>query len=385
MSRTEEDIQSRVDITIMRHPTLRAYPASYSEVCDTFRPRLARARRTDSGRERFIDFLVPGPARSRLVAEHASEGRPARIENRLRHAGLDESRGTHIADRNIVELSNDAGREFMVKVTAGIGDPRVKVGRLTPFAGALRGREFISQFAEMPRVLDLLPGGQGREVFESQVNPNTAAHRPKLGLGDFHDDVQEPMTASIAGKVRSIPDLSLGQRPRVEHPEGVSGEAKGFPLALKIPAFQGHPAQGAPAAPAQERPVLLTTGLGVLFAHRVDGARVEAEFLAATRGQPIEIKAARPGLVPFEGLQLGFVAEIPDEVAGAGLPAEQTGQRLDAVSIDQQHTPKLVRIRDADKTSKLTKTPIFRRSKSQPQERHFLPGSSAGDFVPENR
>jgi hypothetical protein len=46
MSRTEEDIESGVDITIMRDATLRTYPASYSEVCDTFRPRLACARRT---------------------------------------------------------------------------------------------------------------------------------------------------------------------------------------------------------------------------------------------------------------------------------------------------------------------------------------------------
>src|SRR5450631_3747710 len=66
MSRTEEDIASGVDITIMRDTTLSTYPASYSEVCDTFRPRLAFARRTDSGRERFIDFLVPRPVRSRL-------------------------------------------------------------------------------------------------------------------------------------------------------------------------------------------------------------------------------------------------------------------------------------------------------------------------------
>src|SRR6202051_3759911 len=121
MSRTEEDILSRVDITIMRYTTLRTDPASYSEVCDTFRPRLARARRTVSGRERFIDFLVPGPVRNCFVAEHASEGRPAGVENGLRQAGLGEPGGIHIADRDVIELSNDAGRELVVKVTAGVG------------------------------------------------------------------------------------------------------------------------------------------------------------------------------------------------------------------------------------------------------------------------
>jgi len=34
MSRTEEDIESGVDITIMRNATLSTYPASYSEVCE---------------------------------------------------------------------------------------------------------------------------------------------------------------------------------------------------------------------------------------------------------------------------------------------------------------------------------------------------------------
>src|SRR6202047_5167644 len=121
MSRTEEDIASGVDITIMRNAALSTYPASYSEVCDTFRPRLAGARRTDSGRERFIHFLVPSPVRGRLVAEHVAEGRPACIKDGLRQAGLGESGGVHIADRDVIELSNDAGRELAEKDTAVVG------------------------------------------------------------------------------------------------------------------------------------------------------------------------------------------------------------------------------------------------------------------------
>src|SRR3984893_8671137 len=107
MSRTEDDISSRGDITIMRDSTLSTYPASYSELCDTSRPRLAFARRTDSGRERFIHFLVPSPVRSLFVAEEAAKGRPACIENGLCQAGLGESGRVHIADRDPVELSDD--------------------------------------------------------------------------------------------------------------------------------------------------------------------------------------------------------------------------------------------------------------------------------------
>src|SRR5258708_2424934 len=314
MSRTEEDIESGVDITIMRHTTLRTYPSSYSEVCDTFRPRLACARRTDSGGERFIHFLVPSPVRRRFIAEHASEGRPARIEHGLRQAGLGESSGVHVTCRDLIELSNDAGRELVVKVPARIDNARVEVGRLTPFSGPLPGTQLVSQLPEKPRVLDLLPIGQGSEVFKAQVDANTAAHGSRLRLSDLHDDVQEPMPACIAGEVRSVLDLALRQRPRVEYSEGVPGKAKGLPLALKVGAFQRHPSQRAPAPPPQERAVLLTAGLGVLLAHGVDRARVQGEFLAASRRQPIEIKASRPALVPFHGMLLSLVAEIPNEV-----------------------------------------------------------------------
>ncbi|HJY17987.1 MAG TPA: hypothetical protein VJ353_10160, partial [Xanthobacteraceae bacterium] len=150
MSRTEEDILSRVDVPIMRHTTLSTYPASYSELCDAFRPRLGSARRTDSGRERFIHFLVPSPVRSRFVAERASEGRPACIENGLRQAGLGESGGVHIADRDVVKLSYDVSRAFMEKIMAGIGDTGVNIRRLTSFAGALRGGEFVGQLPQIP-------------------------------------------------------------------------------------------------------------------------------------------------------------------------------------------------------------------------------------------
>src|ERR1700722_3344393 len=122
--------------------------------------------------------------------------------------------------------------------------------------------------------------------------------------GDSHDDVQEPVPAGIAREIRAVLDLAVRQRPRIKHPKGVSGKAKGLSLALKIAAFQGHPAQRTPAAPAQERSIPLTAGLGVLLANGIDRARVQREILTASRRQPIEVKATRPALVPFQRLLL---------------------------------------------------------------------------------
>jgi len=112
---------------------------------------------------------------------------------------------------------------------------------------------------------------------------------------------------------------------------------------------------------------------------------MQGEILAAPRGQAIQIKTARPALVPLQGLLLSIVAEIPDEIAGARLAIKQSGERLDAVSIHQQHRRKLVPAQTSDKTLKLTETSIFRNSKSPPQERHFLPGAGVGVSAPEKQ
>jgi hypothetical protein len=86
---------------------------------------------------------------------------------------------------------------------------------------------------------------------------------------------------------------------------------------------------------------------------------IEGEFLAASCRQPIEVKAARPGLIPFQRMLLSLVTKIPDKVAGARLAVEQTSQRFDAVAIDQQHRQTLMPFSVLEKTLKLAETSTF--------------------------
>ena len=173
------------------------------------------------------------------------------------------------------------------------------------------------------------------------------------------------MPACITGEVCTVLDFAVGERTRVKYPIGVSGEAKGIPLALQVAALQWHPAQRAPAPPPQERAVLLAAGFGVLLADGVDRSRMQRKFLAAPRGQPIKVKAGRPALVPFQRMQLSLVTEIPDEVARARLAVEQTGQGFDAVPIDQEHRRKLMRLKRLSKILKLRETSIFTLSRAE--------------------
>lgn len=56
-----------------------------------------------------------------LVRQLISEGRPTSIEYGFRHVGFGESGGIDVAYRNIVKLSHDAIRKFVVKVISAIG------------------------------------------------------------------------------------------------------------------------------------------------------------------------------------------------------------------------------------------------------------------------
>ena len=171
-----ENVRRSILVTIMYTAAVATRPLSYSKVCDTFRPLLgqAAASRTDLGTESFVHFLVPSSARNRFVAQHVSEGRPACIEHGLRQSGLGESRGVHVSDGDVVEVSHDAMRGFVQEVVARILDARVEVGSEAFLVGALRLRQRVGKLA----------GQRTQGDFQSHATPSTARScSPELERG----------------------------------------------------------------------------------------------------------------------------------------------------------------------------------------------------------
>ena len=140
---------------------------------------------------------------------------------------------------------------------------------------------------------------------------------------------------------------------------------QGITLTLEFPALERNPAERPLASVTQKRPFLLATRLGVLLAHGIDRARVQAKLFAAASGQFVQIEPAVPGPAKAQGVFLPVIAVVPDEIAGPTLRIKQASQRLDTVSVDQQHTVNI--------NSTLRK--------SQQPERHpfalYLPGLKA--------
>ena len=336
-----ENVYRSIDIAIMCTTANTTLPLSYSKVCDTFRPRIGHGAtiRTDLGSKAFIDFLEPRAMLNSLVRQLISEARPASIKNRLRHAGPGESGGGHIADRDIVELPDNAVRELVQKVVTTVRNLRVDRLGAPLLVGALRQRESLLGTTIDTLRFNLFSGGKRREVFQAEVDTDTARRLTSMDIGRRHIDhnIQVPVPSRVTRKVGAILDLPFWQRPAVKDAEGITCEAKRITFPFQFSSLDRHPTQGTLAAVAKVRPLFLRARLRVLFADRVDRSGMQAQFLAATGRQLVEVKSRQPRAAKTQRILLPIVAVIPDEVTRTRLPVKQPVKGFHPVTINKNH------------------------------------------------
>lgn len=145
------------------------------------------------------------------------------------------------------------------------------------------------------------------------------------------------MTSPVTAEVRSILDLAIGERTGVEHAEGVAREAKCSTGTFQIPALQRDPRKTLGAAISQIWTAVLSSRLGILLTYGVDGAGVKSKCRRASGSQAVEIKTARPRLIPFESALLGIVAVVPDVIYRLALTIKQALERFDPIAVDEDH------------------------------------------------
>ncbi|VWD39890.1 hypothetical protein BCO19218_05311 [Burkholderia contaminans] len=202
----------------MLDTTVTAGPFSYSQSCDTFRPRRAvfrSARRTGLGRTAFVDFLERGPVHDRFVAELVSEGRPGRVVDALRHPDSGEFDSRHVADRDVIETPHQIEREFMLEIGTGIRHLGVQLRDMPLVLSCpLRFRQLLGRASTEPIVRQSLARRKCGEVFQAEIDANTRTDRSSLNIGHLDHDVEEPVAACILCKVAPVLDLAFG-KPRL--------------------------------------------------------------------------------------------------------------------------------------------------------------------------
>ncbi|HEV7358148.1 MAG TPA: hypothetical protein VGN99_09130, partial [Steroidobacteraceae bacterium] len=90
------------------------------------------------GGKRFIDFGKPHACVSAFVQQHGSKYAPTGIEYRLRHSGLCQSRGIHVADEDRTVSVDKAGAQFVQEIFSPIRDFGMKRSGSVSMTGALR-------------------------------------------------------------------------------------------------------------------------------------------------------------------------------------------------------------------------------------------------------
>lgn len=320
----------------MDSTAITAFPLSYSQTRDTFRPRLwqCATSRAGLGGKRFIHFFVPCAIRNRLVRKHRFEGMPGCVVNAFRHPGLGEFPAADIAHSDVVESPHDVRAGFVQEVPPSVGNLGVNL-RCQPFlSGPLRLRQFFFKLPETPGTLDLLASGQRSQIGKPQVDAYATHRLPPLDSRNLDHNVQEPIASPVLAEAGSILDLAFRQGSGIEHAERVASETESIAMAFQIPALERNPAKRTLAPVAKEWAIELLARLRVLLAHSIDRAGVDAKFLAATGRQDVQIKPCRPLLAPLERMLLRVITEVPDEIYRSRLLVQQTIQRLHAVAVN---------------------------------------------------
>lgn len=143
----------------MHDTTSTAGPLSYSQSCDTFRPRravLRTARRTGLGRTAFVHFLRRGSVRNRFVAELVPEGR-------IRHLGMQLGNMPLVLSRTL---------------------------RLRQSFGGMPARAVIGE---------LLAGRERLEVLQTKIDADASLNRACRHISNLYHDVEKPVPARRGG------------------------------------------------------------------------------------------------------------------------------------------------------------------------------------------
>src|SRR5690349_19058449 len=238
------------------------------------------------------------PMPNGLVFEHGAKRAPARIEDGLRHLRAGQGRAVHVTNTDQGVLPNDAGGLFMQEVPPLGRDLPVYLARLRLSARPLGASEFRRRLADVTRVRDLRSRGQGREVFQAEINADLPGSSRKI-VRNFTDKVKIPTPFGILTETTRA---DVG-RDRTREPEPVFLPEKSDGIAVDLErsvALERHPPQGpfrTTAGTPARTPLCFVPADGELFAHGLNGIAVQSEFLAASAGQLDQIEPARPAPV----------------------------------------------------------------------------------------
>ena len=318
-----ENVQCGVDVAVENRAALTAHPFSNPKTLSAFRTAHRAAVGTGLGCEAFRHFTVHHLPRYRFVFKKVAEDRPSGVIDGFSHLRFGQFGAGNSADHDQFTGFRQPVSGFMQKVLTPVSDPGMEIPCLAGTALTLMFSKLLLLVAIPARRFDLRAIGTGGERFQAQINAKVLLARSCRFFWCLTNEVDVPTSPRILGEVATFD--RVGKVTTVPEPETVTGIADGILQNLNARGFEGNPAQRPLTAPAQSPFLLLLTAVGVFLADGLHRLRVQAQFLAAARGQFVQIKAAGPALIPAQGVLLGFVTEVPDDIDRTGHSPQSVG------------------------------------------------------------
>ncbi len=350
-----QDVSGSVDVAIVRRPAIRAIPASHSKPCDTSRPRRGQTatRRAGLGTPSLVYIDICGLPSGSLVPQHMAERRPSGVQDGLRHLGLCQLSGVHIADNDQTILPSNLRRLLVKVVTARVRDLRVNGAHPLLVSRPLSACQSVGVLSVMLKRGDLPAVAERGDVFQAEIDTNLAVASGHV-IFNFAVEAYVPAAPGVFDKRAGFEfALDLSTLPELEWPLHVRDLASGDP---NSPWDEDYPAERAPCAERGTKlwgSSPLVPGSYELPTNLIDRVRVKAKEQPATYREPAKIDCrwppARGAAFPSRlGFSLHRNAVVPDLVTCRRITTQMATSRsiLDAEFVGQKrhasfcHIPK---------------------------------------------
>lgn len=376
----EEDIDSTVNVTIMRNATA-TRPSSLTQPRQTFRPGNASTRVAGLRRPSLVNFNKRCAPSGGLVFQHLSERAPACIQDRFGHLGLCEGGSVHISNGDQSILASQFGARDMKMVVPSVGDLGMDRAYSAFVPSALRRTEGDFVLPIMLQGRDFTSIAAYSKGFQAEINANFTRAGGQI-IGYFAGKCGVPAAARVLneGSADEFP-IGLAMLPQAEAllevPDAIT-------FCLQRPWDIRNPSQGAALAEAGTEAwafAVLVAGFGKLPAYLRDciGMQAEinrttcAEFAQINPSEPLDVQSASAPTLRFA---LSGNKEIPDLIAlnGKRVKALTAGTILDSeFESEDAHVGSVLSVSGPIKNASRAGKPSGRSSLIPQQERRFLP------------
>lgn len=322
-----QNVPSRVDISIMRHTAVMAFPMPYSQACDTFRAAESTALRTGCGSPSLVSLDIHRLPSGSFVTQHVPERRPTRIQDGFRHLGLSEAGCVHVANDDQAVFTRELCAGDVQLVATRIGDLGADCADAALVARALCCSERTLALTVMLQRWNARAVAACGKRLKPEIDTNLA---PPSRKSVRHLTLKHDIPASTGVFDKRSRKKGPVEVARLPKPEALLEVGNGVLFELRGACDQRDPTKGparAAAGTEMRSPTVALARRYELSTSSLNRIGMKSKISRGARTELNKIESARPPhRAPHRAatlsLSLNFTTVIPNDIHGARVSAQ---------------------------------------------------------------